>query len=100
LAHDFSGFSVGDVDDILYEPVSRPTRDESPFGMCDGEGSVLEWCVGASDSDIILRRPWRGGVARSQGPGSLMSARRGEGYPNRIGANDGFRVVAWKRPSR
>jgi hypothetical protein len=29
-----------------------------------------------------------------------VSARRDFGYPSRISASDGFRVVAWKRPAR
>ena len=100
LAHDVPSSERNEIVDLLYEPVVRPTRDESPFGIRDAGGNALEWCVGAPWNDIPFRRAWRGGFAPSQGPSDLLVVRRNDGYPDRPSTNDGFRVVAWKRFSR
>jgi len=83
---------------LCFEQVDRPTRDESPFGMRDAAGNVLEWCVGTGYRKVPFLRPWRGGFFWSESTSSLLSARRADGYPHRPSTNDGFRIVAWKRP--
>jgi len=83
---------------LIYEPTGRSTRDESPFGVRDLAGNVLEWCTGVAPSGIPFRRPWRGGFAAGPGEDDLLCFRRSEGYPDRVGEKDGFRVIAW-RPS-
>ena len=82
---------------LVFQPVRRPTRDESPFGIRDAAGNVLEWCTGPGQVKLIFRRPWRGGYGRGTEPQEIVLARRNDGYPNRVGVNDGFRVMAWKR---
>ena len=81
--------------DPAYEPVDRLTRDESPFGVCDTTGNVLEWCAGGPVGDAPHRRPWRGGHARPENDATWESFRRKDGYPVRPTQNDGFRIVAW-----
>jgi formylglycine-generating enzyme required for sulfatase activity len=71
--------------------------DESPFGVRDTAGGLLEFCTGPSMLGIPFRRPWRGGYQTDPESGSrLRSARRGEGSPYRPGLNDGFRIAAWR----
>jgi len=82
---------------LVFQPVRRPTRDESPFGIRDAAGNVLEWCTGPGQVELLFRRPWRGGYGRGSEPHEIVLARRNDGYPNRVGVNDGFRVMAWKR---
>jgi len=99
LAHaDLPSLVSDEMVELLYEPVNRSTRDESPFGLRDAAGNVLEWCAGESHRELPFRRPWRGGFARALGGADLMCARRGDGYPDRISDNDGFRIIAWRRP--
>ena len=78
---------------IVCQPVSRFTRDESPYGVTRTAGSILEWCAGVPDSGAPFRRPWRAGFNRS---GDVLLARRGEGNPDRPGHHDSFRLVAWR----
>jgi serine/threonine-protein kinase len=94
--HDLSGMNDHQFETIIFEPVTRPTRDESPFGVRDMAGNVLEWCTGESYEGIPFRRPWRGGSARGDVNVELPSARRSGGYADRVSQNDGFRVVAWR----
>jgi formylglycine-generating enzyme required for sulfatase activity len=98
-AHDLAGVDSNLFDFIVFEPVTRPTRDESPFGVRDTAGNVLEWCIGESYEEIPFRRPWRGGSARGTENVALPSAQRGGGYPDRVSQNDGFRIVACRIPS-
>jgi formylglycine-generating enzyme required for sulfatase activity len=99
-AHDLTGLDSVEYERIVYEPVTRATRDESPYGVLDMAGNVLEWCIGESYEEIPFRRPWRGGCARGPEAAAIPSSQRGGGYPDRVSQNDGFRVVAWRPDAR
>ena len=82
------------------EPVLRFAVDESPFGVRDMAGSLLEFCVGQFAVGKPFKRPWRGGHWHVHASGmetELRCAYREEGNPSRPGDNDGFRLVAWRR---
>ncbi|MFN8547632.1 MAG: SUMF1/EgtB/PvdO family nonheme iron enzyme [Candidatus Eisenbacteria bacterium] len=96
-SHDLDGIAQEVFQRIIFEPVLRFTRDESPFGVSDTAGNALELCVGEPGEGIAFRRPWRGGFALGAAATDLLSASRHGGYPDRVGQNDGFRVVAWRR---
>jgi serine/threonine-protein kinase len=82
-----------------YAAGSHPI-DESPFGVRDTAGGLLEFCAGFSMLEIPFRRPWRGGYQRAGDGHELRTARRGEGSPFRPGPNDGFRIAAWRPVDR
>ena len=94
-AHPMPGVDFKVATDPVFESVVRVTRDESPFGVRDTSGNVLEWCVGAPDDHDPGRRPWRGGHARFEDDSSWESFRRSDGKLVRPSQNDGFRIVAW-----
>ena len=96
LGHPLPGVQFKVHSDPFFEPVDRLTRDESPFGVRDTAGNVLEWCVGAPDDRVPGRRPWRGGHARPGNDRIWESSRRADGNPVRPSQNDGFRIVAWR----
>ncbi len=74
---------------------SRPLDDESPFGVRDMAGGVLEWCAGTYLG--TPQRPWRSGVWGNTDADSSRCASSHGGLPRRIGENDGFRLVAVRR---
>ncbi len=85
----------------LSEPVLRFLADESPYGVRDLAGGVLEWLAFGKKLDRthnLDRTEWRGGGWMSSDARMFRAASRGDGDPNRIGWNDGFRLVA--RPAR
>jgi serine/threonine-protein kinase len=85
-----------EVTGTFYVPGSHPI-DESPFGVRDTAGGLMELCSGPSMLGIPFRRPWRGGYQSEASGHQLRSAVRGEGSPSRPGFNDGFRIAAWRR---
>jgi formylglycine-generating enzyme required for sulfatase activity len=87
------------LEDTDYAAGSHPI-DESPFGVRDTAGSLLEFCSGPSKLDIPFRRPWRGGYQRASDGRELRTALRREGSPFRPGPHDGFRVAAWRPVDR
>ncbi len=78
------------------EPVGRFARDESPYGVRDMAGSVLEW--NGSGPSAHAMRPWRGGSFRMVEQRYFRSASMSEGRIDHPGLHDGFRVVARSRP--
>ncbi|MEO6710434.1 MAG: SUMF1/EgtB/PvdO family nonheme iron enzyme [Planctomycetota bacterium] len=82
----------------VMEPGLRFPIDESPYGIRDMAGGRFEMCVG--DFGDEFKRPWRGGhqrltwVAQTE----LHCAYHEGGNPTRPGFDDGFRVVAWRKP--
>jgi formylglycine-generating enzyme required for sulfatase activity len=83
------------------EPGLRFPVDESPFGVRDMAGNRFELCVGEFRDGNAFTRPWRGGhqhLKLKRDKDQLHCAWRGEGNPYRPGQDDGFRIVAWRRP--
>jgi sulfatase-modifying factor enzyme 1/protein kinase-like protein/PDZ domain-containing protein len=78
------------------EPVGRFARDESPYGVRDMAGGVLEW-NGFGPSGQAMR-PWRGGSFRMVEQRYFRAASMSEGRVDHPGLHDGFRVVARSRP--
>jgi formylglycine-generating enzyme required for sulfatase activity len=75
------------------EPVLRFVRDESPYGVRDLAGNVMEWCAGTFSASWT--RTWRGGSSRAEPAYSRLSGRH-LGLPYRV-SSDGFRIVARRR---
>jgi hypothetical protein len=82
--------------EVSCEALSQPTRDESPFGVQRTAGTVLEWCVGRPHTLFSFVRAWRGGFP---GGPDVRLAPRNDGFPDRPGRNDSFRLVAWRKPA-
>ncbi|MEO6593766.1 MAG: SUMF1/EgtB/PvdO family nonheme iron enzyme [Planctomycetota bacterium] len=73
----------------------RPLGDESPFGVRDMAGGVLEWCLG--DYLGTPMRPWRSGAWGNTDSAFSRPAARNGGFPWRVDEKDGFRLVAVRR---
>jgi hypothetical protein len=66
----------------------------------DTAGGLFEMCVGGLSGPF--RRPWRGGhrhLSLVHEPTELRSAYHYHGNPTTPGQDDGFRLVAWRRPT-
>ncbi|HKB16774.1 MAG TPA: SUMF1/EgtB/PvdO family nonheme iron enzyme, partial [Planctomycetota bacterium] len=92
----WGGARPGASSDQRLEPVGRFARDESPYGVLDMAGGVLEW--NGSGSSAQAMRPWRGGSFRMVEQRYFRSASMSPGRIDHPGLHDGFRVVARSRP--
>jgi formylglycine-generating enzyme required for sulfatase activity len=80
-------------------PIGTAIFDESPFGVRDMAGSVLEW-TSSADPDGKAGRVYRGGYFEA-GEDQIQyfrSASHALGQIERPGYHDGFRVVARRAP--
>lgn len=75
--------------------VSRPLDDESPFGVRDAAGGVLEWCAGKYLGTPM--RPWRSGAWGNADPAFSRCAASNGGLAWRVDEKDGLRIVAMRR---
>lgn len=75
--------------------VSRPLDDESPFGVRDAAGGVLEWCAGKYLGTPM--RPWRSGAWGNTDPAFSRCAASNGGLAWRVDEKDGLRIVAVRR---
>jgi formylglycine-generating enzyme required for sulfatase activity len=71
----------------------RHLDDESPFGIRDAAGNLLEYCSTFFEIDH-QHCVWRGGHCVDRGPQRFRSASYAEGRLNGPSYHDGFRVVA------
>jgi serine/threonine protein kinase/formylglycine-generating enzyme required for sulfatase activity len=88
-----------DPESEFLEPCLSFPIDESPYGVRDTAGGLFEMCVGGLSGPF--RRPWRGGhrhLSLEHEPVELRSAYHYHGNPTTPGQDDGFRIVAWRRP--
>lgn len=76
------------------EPVLRFVADESPHGVRDLAGGVIEWLAFRSPDNV---QGWRGGGWQVGEPQFYRAASNNDGDLNRVGRNDGFRLLAWRR---
>jgi formylglycine-generating enzyme required for sulfatase activity len=88
----WGGSRIGSARDQRPEPVLRFEKDESPYGVRDMAGGVLEWVIAIFETSSTPS--WRGGAYRARDLRLFHAASLGGGHTNRPGLNDGFRLVA------
>ncbi len=88
----WGGARAGGWSEQRPEPVLRFDRDESPYGVRDMAGGVLEWV--ATTYANAAGQVWRGGAYRTRDERLFHAASVNGGQCDRPGPNDGFRLVA------